>query len=817
MVRLAEDYPVKIADVEIVTPAAAMVHVPAVASYAVALAMKYTGAVVRILPSNAELAGVVGTVSKVVVGDWYITDNPVITNAFRVDKLDVLSFPPGYAAAKKILDEEQEKKRGERERMRAEREKRRVDNERIRAEKEKKRADREKKLAAQEKKRDELEKAPNDAINNDGKLSENTSRQKLTSVEGGNSVRETAPPIAAEVRDIVDSSSDIDSLVGATVLINKGIYLGKTGVIVEKRSIRRVQLDTVPGTLRFEDVTFLEYADNTAAIASGSNNGCTMEQNDYAERYQQYIGARVKVVQEVEPSEYAGVEGRVVRVIILGDWYITDNPDLSVAFTRAQFDVIKYPPASVENYEDGMDVDEAGVGVDRVQEINEGEQIIDRDENESSRNDGSLKRKRVVEDDEEELVPTKGNDSNESNDDDLDNNSTGGEFDPGSPFQQESSEAERDAGISHDQNIVIDNAMSGENDDFRTNHSNANTKESEKGPGIDPLVGASIYIHRGFYEGQSGTLIDRGARGWCRVSGIPRRVQVSFFSVVDDGKVDLDAVKAFSRRYPCVMPRVLKPDEVAEEKQKLSKIDVTGDDRGAAKPPPISNVSQSTIPPPLLDPILLQDIPASLHHLPADTKIEIFNRKTGKIMRGQDAILLKDLGKELMDHAEYEPIVPPLTSSKSSITSRIGRSAPNVRVNSAVVPQTRVRASDAEGRKVLVTGGEHRGLSGTVDSCIPGGWFIVSGLFRNCALNVVLNKKNLALLPEKISANLPKEDQEDMLKTRIHTKAAELRLNEESEGATGCGSTREKMKALLYALDEDIDETTKHIENTKAR
>ena len=34
-------------------------------------------------------------------------------------------------------------------------------------------------------------------------------------------------------------------------------------------------------------------------------------------------------------------------------------------------------------------------------------------------------------------------------------------------------------------------------------------------------------------------------------------------------------------------------------------------------------------------------------------------------MRGKDAILLKDLSRELMAHSEYEPIVPPRSSSKS--------------------------------------------------------------------------------------------------------------------------------------------------------
>ncbi len=60
-----------------------------------------------------------------------------------------------------------------------------------------------------------------------------------------------------------------------------------------------------------------------------------------------------------------------------------------------------------------------------------------------------------------------------------------------------------------------------------------------------------------------------------------------------------------------------------------------------------------------MNPTLLQEIPASLYHLPPDIEIEIFNRKTGKVMRGKDAILLKDLTKDLMAYSEYEPIVFP--------------------------------------------------------------------------------------------------------------------------------------------------------------
>ena len=68
---------------------------------------------------------------------------------------------------------------------------------------------------------------------------------------------------------------------------------------------------------------------------------------------------------------------------------------------------------------------------------------------------------------------------------------------------------------------------------------------------------------------------------------------------------------------------------------------------------------------PALDPVLLQQLPKGLRSLPSNTKIEVFNRRTGKIMKGDKAILLKDLPRELIDHAEYEPIVPPLSGKNT--------------------------------------------------------------------------------------------------------------------------------------------------------
>jgi hypothetical protein len=668
--------------------------------------MKYMGADVRVLPSDPDRKGFIGTVAKVIVGDWYITDNPVITNAFRANKFDILRYPPGYAAAKKLLADEHERRRAEREekisareKKRAEREKKRVEREKKRVEREKKRAgkdrhrtEREKKLADREKKRadqakkrgtqEEKQDETEESADDDGKPSGTTSRNKTKREEQSNSVRSLA---AAPT--IIETSSEPDSLVGATILITQGTHAGKTGVVVEKKSMRRLQLDTLPEHLRFEDVTVLEYADNEKAIASGSSNGCTPDQNDFAQRYQRYMGARVKVVQDVEPRECAGVEGRVIRVVVLSDWYITDNPEMPVAFTRAKFDVIKYPPAYVENKEDGTDEDEAHVGDANEQGNAEGVEYVDRNEDESSNNDGSLKRKRLVDNDEEGYVLMKGDDGeegdflmkgddiNENNNGDLDSNSTGSEYDPGSPggeydtgsLDQESSKAGQHADISHDQNDIIDRAVTEKDDDLGAHHSHANDQEDGTPlPPFDPLVGASVYMDCGKFQGHSGTILKREARGWCTVSGMPIKIKINSFAVIDDGKVDIGAVEAFSRQFPSVMPRVIKPATVAG-KRKFSEQDMIGDGnyaRPATKHPHISNVSQSTSQP-VLNPILLQEIPASLHYLPPDTEIEIFNRKTGRIMRGKDAILLKDLSRELMAHSEYEPIVPPRPSSKS--------------------------------------------------------------------------------------------------------------------------------------------------------
>ncbi|KAK1741064.1 hypothetical protein QTG54_008316 [Skeletonema marinoi] len=282
---------------------------------------------------------------------------------------------------------------------------------------------------------------------------------------------------------------------------------------------------------------------------------------------------------------------------------------------------------------------------------------------------------------------------------------------------------------------------------------------------------------------------------------------------------------------------------------------------------------------------------SGMSHLPPDTKIEVFNRKTGLVMRGDEAILLKDLPAALLNHADYEPIVPtpqsatvgeaddkeavaeelPVdpnfdpwdtsvlvgvtvvvksgpyrgitakikevrgsrwvldheavtttlrssdchfiddgeadkdaiaahyrTKKKVSMPSfvkhgvinvsgnraiaaaaasvrRVGRTDSNVRVSNVVIPQTRphtrVRASAVEGKRVLVTGGEFRGLSGTISSCIPGGWYLVSNLYDD---DHELDTEIDGWVSSKTSYMQGRI--QEQIKSRIHSKASELRM-----------------------------------------
>lgn len=48
--------------------------------------------------------------------------------------------------------------------------------------------------------------------------------------------------------------------------------------------------------------------------------------------------------------------------------------------------------------------------------------------------------------------------------------------------------------------------------------------------------------------------------------------------------------------------------------------------------------------------------------LPPDMKVDVFDRKTGRVLNGDNSIPLKDLALQLRRHVEYEPLLPNVPS-----------------------------------------------------------------------------------------------------------------------------------------------------------
>uniref|UniRef100_A0A7S1CZX9 BRK domain-containing protein n=1 Tax=Cyclophora tenuis TaxID=216820 RepID=A0A7S1CZX9_CYCTE len=131
--------------------------------------------------------------------------------------------------------------------------------------------------------------------------------------------------------------------------------------------------------------------------------------------------------------------------------------------------------------------------------------------------------------------------------------------------------------------------------------------------------------------------------------------------------------------------------------------------------------------------------------------VEIFDRKSGKILRGANAVQIRDLAKVLRDHPEYEAIVPPsefISSDRREPPSyREGRSAPSIRVSATIVPQL-AHQSLKEGAAVKVTGGQYRGFSGTIRHRLPGSWCLIDGIAKagGTAIPVIVSASHLAVV-----------------------------------------------------------------------
>lgn len=150
----------------------------------------------------------------------------------------------------------------------------------------------------------------------------------------------------------------------------------------------------------------------------------------------------------------------------------------------------------------------------------------------------------------------------------------------------------------------------------------------------------------------------------------------------------------------------------------------------------------------ILPPIILErlndrgqkvtNLPSLLRN-PSDG-VEIFNRKTGKIMRGEEAIPLENLAEALQNHSEYEPILRASTDTRG--TYQKARSSETAFISSNIKPQSKIRESKAKGRTALIVSGPNRGLIGT---CVD----LYTSDFHHLMMNAHL--KYLSFLTQSLS------------------------------------------------------------------
>ena len=210
----------------------------------VAVKEKYIGAQVRIVKHYNE-KDAVGTVKKIIYGDYYITDNPDIKGAVRKG-YEVLEYPTEFNNMRDSSEEEEKKLKE----VAADNDDEKMDDNVKTDEKSSENDD--------EVEEEDVNKKPTvtNPSGEDAKLSENLEEVVEEGKEDSNVIQVEPPPPAAasSTKSPPSISKKKQSLIGATIRIKKGRYAGLVGVINERQNIRRIQLDSLPLPVKFDDI-----------------------------------------------------------------------------------------------------------------------------------------------------------------------------------------------------------------------------------------------------------------------------------------------------------------------------------------------------------------------------------------------------------------------------------------------------------------------------------------------------------------------------------------------------------------------------------
>ncbi|EED87930.1 predicted protein [Thalassiosira pseudonana CCMP1335] len=578
-----------------------------------------------------------------------------------------------------------------------------------------------------------------------------------------------------------------DKYMGALVRITTGPFEGMEGTIKERTDQTFFKLREIPGKIvSFDDVKLIHLAKKRGRPA-----------HDLKRRY---ADATVRVTK----GEHEGVECKVLSVIT-GKWYFTDNPNIGGAHKASTFQVVRYADGSKPSDDELADVasdSEEDEKMDDVDDSRDGLRRSSRDSAKTAQDDSNSEgsEERVK----KEYVSDDGDDNEEADADDV----------GAASAEKKRSPPNRGQAGSPKHKVEKDDDGNESADDKKPSSASA-------------LIGLTASCTKGMYKGLTARIVRVFERGWWELDhpDITSKVNSCNCCFINDEHFDKEKVEEYymSRSSLSRMPLIINPRE-----------EVTGD-AGVAETAMDEDGSNDS------DNEMLATSASKRCASAANERLEPdrFKQKiaetdfTGAVEKSVDMLSLRNRGMSerqtsvtwgAQSVASFAvPNVPAEHFLRlHSMMYRAGRSGSDVRVSSSVVPQSRVRQSTQSGTRVSVTGGEYQGLTGVVQSCLPGGWYIVSKLFRRdkMDLDAVIKSENLKIVGSVEHEELLPVGIEDTNKARslfsIHLKAAKLRLevlNEEREKilmneAPNTGSSEKKR---LRKIEFEIKKTKSKI------
>ena len=461
---------------------------------------------------------------------------------------------------------------------------------------------------------------------------------------------------------------------GTTIKITSGEHTGRICTISERRVGIFLKI-SVNGDIRLmqpDEIEVIEFAYVPPADNEEEEQKIETKEKDFG--HKKYIGATVRVGGvAVVPSGRKQRAKAIVDKAFSGEWYLVSDPDIVKALDPAQFEVVK----------DGDGGSGGGKGGGKRKRDNDDE-----------KEEGSLKDTRRTRSSPSKLLYSDSEseeeeeEEEEEGDDDFLSDMQYCRVVPESP-ETKKSLRKRGKKVNYAVDVESSDSMESWEDSDEDKDEEKGQEEEEVEEIVDDDDGddvASVESERKPASTNPAPTNPAQTNPIVDLTETPKNPKAE---KVENAKSDGDAPKAT-----------------------VNSSDDDGDIKMEEEPVTAAPV---ILHPKKADNNKVELLLSGISHLTPDTKIEVFNRKTGRVMRGDEAILLQDLPEELLNHAEYEPIVPTPQASTGNIEADEKKAAAEEDLALPVEPDFNPYDNSVLiGVTAFVKNGPYKGLTGKI-------------------------------------------------------------------------------------------------------